>query len=174
LGLSVAVEGTVKILFGEATEGSKAFKDAVKNLKKYATAWPGIKGSSEAELILARLPGLLDQLNTVRPKDVLFRLATDKAVDKSHVAAWSKLRNSAAHAADIGSSKYQKLLDRISASTVLLYQMIFYAIGYQGPFTDWSAYGHPARDYPSRDELPTDYTPQAEGLITSKRLPSTR
>jgi len=71
-------------------------------------------------------------------------------VTEGHVKAWSLLRNKTAHANTKAAGSTQDLVKLCDVVTVLLYHLIFKAIGYEGHYTDYSEYGYPPRRYRGR------------------------
>jgi hypothetical protein len=103
-----------------------------------------------------RLGGLLSQFNSVRAKDTMMRLASEGVVRDADVKAWGRLRNQAAHASIQVAGSLQDLVDLCEAVTVLMYHLIFKAIGYEGAYTDWSEYGYPTRWFRGRHPTEED------------------
>jgi hypothetical protein len=150
LALGVAVEGLAKALFPEKAEASPALKAAVKDLKRHVEAWPGGKGLESGPGLLRRLPGYLDQLLGASTKDLLYALAARRVIREEHIKTWGELRNAAAHAAAIDPRPDQRFIDRCNTVTVLMYHLVFRAIGYEGLYSDYSTYEYPFRRYRGR------------------------
>jgi hypothetical protein len=150
LALGVAVEGLCKDLFPESPEAEARMKKWVKDLRTHCEGWGGFADSAARTALYDRLGGLIGQLTGVRAKDILVRLTFDGAVSDRHVKAWSRLRNQAAHANTKVGDSLQELVSLCDAVTVLLYQLVFKAIGYEGMYTDYSEYGYPPKRYRGR------------------------
>ena len=111
--------------------------------------------------ILKRAEGQLSAMNNKRPQDILYALADTGRVEKNYVDAWRYLRNRHVHPKlqDIEKPTpvdMQKLLDHIHKVEVLLRQLTFHLIGYEGPFTDYGARGthdFPSKQYPLAVEI---------------------
>jgi hypothetical protein len=100
-----------------------------------------------------RMKGLINAMGNKRPQDTLYALADTGHVEKDYVEAWTYLRNRHLHPTlkDLKKPEledYQKLVDHIHRVEVLLRQLTFYLIGYEGPFTDYGVEGFPTKQYP--------------------------
>jgi hypothetical protein len=100
-------------------------------------------------------------MSSKRPQDTLYALGDAGRVEKSYVEAWTYLRNRHVHPKlqDLEkptSADMQKLLDHIHKVEVLLRQLTFHLIGYEGPFTDYGARGFPSKQYPLANESGSD------------------
>jgi hypothetical protein len=157
LALGVAVEGLAKELFPEAGQCSQEWKELVTELRQHCLGWDGFSTGRAPQALSKRLPGLFGQLVTARAKDRLFALVDRKVVQARHVEAWSRLRNATAHGVTSFTDSLQELVDLCSAVTVLMYHLIFHAIGYEGVYTDYSTHHFPYRLYfgraPQHDEI---------------------
>ena len=139
LGLSVAVEGIAALVeIPEAPDAKqlRALDDWL--IKK-------VRPNKKFAAFIPKLKGLLSMLGQVRPQDKLALLANSGHVSKANANAWAELRNRHAHPkpldlTDIGSDHYQRLIDLINKTTVVMYHLTFYLIGYRGKYTD---YGNP-------------------------------
>jgi hypothetical protein len=154
LALGVAVEGLCKELFPETSEQARQLREWVKSLRKHCEQWDGFQDQGIRKALFDRVGGLLGQLNNIRAKDTLMRLAAEGALQERHVKAWGTLRNQAAHASIQAGGPLQELVDLCEAVTVLMYHLVFKAIGYEGAFSDWSEYGYPVRWF--RGRRPTE------------------
>jgi len=148
LGITVAVEGLVNLAYPRLGRLTAAYKAAVKELRGYATKWPGFPDGGVGSSLRARLPGLVGQLNDVGAGKRLELLAEMGLVEGRLVRAWKKLRHPAAHAETPDPGKRQELADHVHAAGVLLNQLVFGAIGYEGPYSDYSTHDFPVRNYP--------------------------
>ena len=79
--------------------------------------------------------------------------------DAEHIRAWKKLRNKFVHPRQIDLKKLndnqlQELVHMIHKVTVLMYHIVFYLIGYNGKFSDYSSLGFPERSYPLNEPVP--------------------
>lgn len=150
LGLSVSVEGLVKILRGDIGKPSASFKSAVSHLREYVEKWEGVPGWDGDASLRGRLPGLINQLTSFRPVDRLHQLAREEAIEERLVDSWKRLRNLSAHAETPDAQDHQNFYDSIMSASVLLNQLVFGAIGYEGDYSDYSKHGFPVRRYPPR------------------------
>lgn len=78
------------------------------------------------------------------------QLVAERVIFLRHVKAWGTLRNQVAHANVQATGSLQQLVDLCEAVTMLLYHLIFKAVGYEGVYTDRSEYGYPTRWYRGR------------------------
>lgn len=68
-------------------------------------------------------------------------------MSKEQLKAWQKLRNKSAYSYqthDLSGDEFIKLIFQVN---VLFYHLIFYAIGYEGLYTDVSELGFPIKQY---------------------------
>ena len=101
----------------------------------------------------ARMKGSIDSMGNKRPEDTLYALANIGRVEKAYVKAWRYLRNRHVHPSIKDLNKpdptdYQNLFDNIRRVEVLLRQLTFYLIGYEGPFTDYATANFASKQYP--------------------------
>ena len=161
LGLAVAVEGITNALFPHCAKIDKDHSDSVEAMFEYvellfariAVSFSGdylekLKGLHE------RIAGFRGQLLEVRAVDRMHQLARKGMLDKHHITAWKKLRNTSAHAGTPGAPVNQKLVDNIHSTIMLMYMLVFGAIEYKGRYIDYSTHGFPPRAYPSREIAP--------------------
>jgi len=154
LGLSIAVEGVVKLAGADLGKPSSVFKAAVRKLKDHCAQWLGIEGWDGNDSLKSRAGNLLSQLCSVRAVDRLYALAENGSVQQPLVEAWKALRNPTAHAEIPDTAENQRFVDHVMAATVLLYQLVFSAIGYTGPYSDYATRGFPVSTYPPSSPQP--------------------
>jgi hypothetical protein len=150
IGVSVAVEGIAKLVKSETptTEERKRVTILTKHLLDHISSLPCFNDLSK------RVKGLLGMMQDVRVQDRLTPLVSNGYVDYAYISAWSKLRNKHVHPSsrnlDMANidDYHQSMLDLINKTTVLMYHIIFYMIGYKGKFTDYGTTGYPFKDYP--------------------------
>jgi len=46
------------------------------------------------------------------------------------------------------SNEIQSMFDLINKTTTFMYQIVFYLIGYKGPYSDYGKHGYPPGQYP--------------------------
>lgn len=102
---------------------------------------------------LLRLDGMISGLTNERVQDKLHALAEMGHVTREYIKSWTKLRNRQVHPKSVDlrkpdSAYMQETLDLIHQVEVLLHQVIFHLIGYEGMFTDYGARQFPLRQYP--------------------------
>jgi hypothetical protein len=143
LGLSVAVEGMVKAEFANVRRAgridhSAATDDLISRLSADA--------SLDAEF-RERVVGSLRNLKNVRPGDILRGLEERDLIPPKSERVWQQLRNPAAHADQMNAADIDKLYRRCLAVLALAHQLVFLAIGYQGPYTNHSKRGWPTEHW---------------------------
>jgi hypothetical protein len=159
LGLAVAVEGMTNTLFAHSGKRDALYKSVIGDLCAYVGKWSPTCQPELVDELRPRLEGFRSQLLGLRPIDRMYAIARDGVIDERYIKPWSNLRNKSTHAGEPGSRTYQELVDRVLTAAVLMYEMVFHAIGYKGRYTDYSTYGFPARWYPSRG-VAIEPTPQ--------------
>ena len=142
LGLGIAIEGVLAAEFSAAGEPTVDVTSAVKEAVAFLGNWDG--DSRVKERALTALRAMLRP----RAKDRLLSLVADGSIRRKDFNAWDAIRNRAAHARPPEREKLQKWIDNCFRAEVLLYHLIFRAIGYEGQFTDYGADGWPQVDYP--------------------------
>ena len=150
--LCTEIEGILKEEYSEIGNPSDNFLRLIGSVKKYFKKWKipeceDADNDSESN-IKDRINGLLGLLEQPRPIEKLRYLLNSGAVSEECVRAWQELRPMLAHAYDPDSEHTQDFLDKFFRTLVLFYQLIFYKIGYEGKFTDYSIRGWPFKNYP--------------------------
>lgn len=168
LALAVGVEGVLKTEFPTAGMPNDDFKLAVKD------AQHRLQTCVTNEDLAKRLEGSLGAMLSPRASDRLYALASRNAVLRAQIAAWERLRNSTTHADRPDLIPLQELLDLCHTVTVLLYHIVFCAIGYEGVYTDYSTHGWPTRKYPPETENAVSTSGASGGLLDKSREDSGR
>jgi hypothetical protein len=148
VGVSVAVEGMANLL---PVRREIPSKQSVKSLQN-CIAHDLLSRDGYGDMA-DRIRGLIWRLRDVRIQDHIEPLVEDGYAERDHLKAWLKLRNKHVHPKEIDLQKltmgdYQEMIDLINMTTVLMYHITFYLIGYRGKFTDYSINGFPAKDFP--------------------------
>jgi len=149
VGVSVALEGIATLINVERTDKER---DTVAKLR----CWVLKQLASHEEFLhlQKRLSGLLGMLDNDRVQDRLAPLVASGHVRDEHLRAWSRLRNRHVHPKVIdlrnaANRDFQELFDLINKTTVLMYHVVFYLIGYEGPYTDYGTHRYPPGNYPT-------------------------
>jgi hypothetical protein len=149
IGVSVAVEGIANLIKGEVPAEEKTkLADLMKLVLAHISAQPCLAGFAD------RVKGLLGTMQNMRPQDRLWPPIEQGYVNQEYLRAWSKLRNKHVHPGELGlgdttiTDYHQKLLGLINKTTVLMYWIIFYLIGYKGKFIDYGVPDYPYKEYP--------------------------
>jgi hypothetical protein len=155
IGVSVAVEGIASLIKGDLPPEEKTKLDGLKkSVLAHIGAQPCLAGFAD------RVRGLLGMMQNVRPQDRLRPLIEQGCANQAYLKAWSDLRNKHVHPgeSDLGdmtiTDYHQKLLGLINKTTVLMYQIIFYIIGYEGKFIDYGVPDYPYKEFPERSPVP--------------------
>jgi hypothetical protein len=153
VGVSVAVEAvaSLAILRGERKKAAQ-----IARIQTAMRKW--LAEQSFPEDHVNRVAGFIIALGDKRPQDTMYELAKTGRVEKSYIKAWQHLRNRHVHPKLKDLKKplpndYQKLIDDIHRTEVLLRQLTFFLIEYEGPFTDYGIHGgqvFPSKQYPLR------------------------
>lgn len=141
LGLGIAIEGILEGEFSKIGTPSPEYIAAVEEMITY------IKSFSGDENVLERTVGALRSMKNARAKDKLLALEKEGIVRDKNVKAWDSIRNRGAHASPPEREELQKWIDNCYKTEVLLNHLIFYAIGYQGEFTDYGTPNWPQLQY---------------------------
>jgi hypothetical protein len=150
IGISVAVEGIARLVKSETptTEERKRLTILTKNVLDHISSQPCFND------LVNRVKSLLGMMQNVSVQDQLKPLVETGYVDYTYIKAWSNLRNKHVHPSshDLDMTNindyHQSMIDLINKTTVLMYHIIFYIIGYKGKFTDYGTTGYPIKDYP--------------------------
>ena len=148
VGVSVAVEALTSLV---ELPGNPEGDDSWAGFRRRVLEW--VTGQTDfSEEIKKRAQGLIGGSADKGAKQILRELAEKGRVDRRCVAAWDKLRNGRVHPNLVDlrlpdAADYRELYKRLQQVGVLLHQLTFHLIGYEGPFTD---YGHMngTRQYP--------------------------
>lgn len=150
LALGVAVEGLAKDLFHDSGALPASLKPMVKRLRTYFRAWPEFGSEETKKALYARVEAMLGRILDVSAKTRLYALANEKVVHVTLIEAWSNLRHASAHGVTPGSDDIQRLVDLCDSVTVLMYHLLFRAVGYEGSYRDYSVHGWPKKVYRGR------------------------
>jgi hypothetical protein len=149
LAISIAIEALSSLISIELDDTKV---NEIKSFQNRIYEWV-LKQSDVPEDITRRLRGQIQAMGRRRPQDKLHVLAANGHVTKDYIRAWANLRNRHVHPTIEDLKKpdlayFQDLLDHIHRAEVLLWQITFYLIGYEGPFTDYGTHGAPEMQYP--------------------------
>jgi hypothetical protein len=148
VGLSVAVEGIASLI---QVEKSNDELEELAKLQEYVLKHINLHESYGK--YSSRLKGLLNMMMNVRVQDRLRRLEEQGYVGEGAIDAWSSLRNRHVHPdeSELRSMEpeyLQRLFDRINKVTVLMYNVVFALIDYEGTYTDYGSRNYPTRNFP--------------------------
>ena len=150
VGISVAVEAVVGLI-ELPNDGVKGLERDWRSFRNACARYPELE--TDVPDLVRRMKGLIKIMSNKRPQDTMYALANRGYVEKSYVEAWTYLRNRHVHPTLNDLKKpdlvdYQNLLNHIHRVEVLLRQLTFYLIEYNGPFTDYGAENFPSKQYP--------------------------
>lgn len=153
IGLSVAVEGLASLI---KIEQDEAERRRLKDLQRHVLS--EVRSHEEFRGFANRVQGCLSGLDKVRPADRLNWLVKLGITEQRLVRTWRTLRNSSVHPVDAGdmdlaSASFQNKIDEIHSVVTLMYQIVFYLIGYEGPYTDYSQRGYATKDFHGATKL---------------------
>ena len=100
-----------------------------------------------------RIQGTMESQRNARNSDAIRAFIQRYGLDIGLVRSWSRLRNSAAHGSGTGGRAISELLRMRDEVQFLMYSIIFAAIEYSGPRTDYSAPGFPTTQWPPSSEV---------------------
>jgi hypothetical protein len=142
LALAVAVEG----LAGDCFPGlAPVSPDFLRELDAVQTA---VQSVALIEQSRSRISGSLNAMRSPRNSDVLRAFIANNRLPNGLYDSWSRLRHPSAHGRGAGGRDIETTLRLQSEVLSLLYSLVFAAINYTGPRTDYSLAGWPTRSWP--------------------------
>ena len=139
--LSVGIENILKHIHETGSQLSPTEKEWLGKAQEYFCSWGGPDDLSK------RIASTLSKLGKPSASMRLRELVKSGAIRDEHRKAWEKLRHKLAHGETIGSQPLQEFLELRNAVLVLFYHLVFFEIGYEGKYTDYSTINYPTRDY---------------------------
>jgi hypothetical protein len=154
VGYCVSLEALTSFV---TLNSDKEHRAHIEAFQEKARSW--LATQTEDKDLTPRLDGMISGMAAERPADKLYALAKSGHVTEAYIKSWTRLRNKHLHPrpADLGkpdAAYMQDMLDLIHQVEVLLFQVIFCVIGYEGPFTDYGVKGFPTRQYPLPTPVP--------------------
>lgn len=144
---SIALEGLLRLAAGSPGSGQQSSLAADRDTFE---TWLDRNPESLTPHFIARLRGFLGMLNQPpRPVDILrsWRARQLLGVNDQDIEAWSRTRNSSAHAALIAPApnrdELQNRVTRLDRVVNLINRIVLQLIGYTGNYVDYSQPGHP-------------------------------
>jgi hypothetical protein len=141
LGLGVAIEGILECEYSNIGAPSSAYIKAIDEMITYVNSFSG------DENLRKRILSSVYKMKKARAKDKLLALQKAGIIREEDLKAWDYIRNSGAHARPPEREELQKWIDNCYKAEVLLNHLIFYAIDYQGQFTDYGSQNWPQSRY---------------------------
>ena len=139
--ISVAVESILKYVHESKFSLSPEEEEWIKKAREHFGSWGG------PENLCKRIIGLFSLLSKPSASMRLQELVEAGAITNEQRQAWNKLRNKLAHGGVLGSASLQEFLELSNTVLVLFYHLVFFAIGYEGKYTDYSTLDWPIKDY---------------------------
>lgn len=142
LALAVAVEGLAGECFPDLAPVSVEF---LAELDEAEAALSGVRLSDQTR---QRVSGTIGQMRKPRNSDLLRAFITNSRLPGGLLKSWSSLRNTSTHGGGDGGREIERTLRLKSEVLSLLYSIVFTAINYTGPRTDYSRPGCPTAAWP--------------------------
>lgn len=140
--LVAAVEGLVRSHFKlpESDSNTGLPGEWISQLNHVSSAISGIQLDFR---LRSRVDGALDSIrsNAVRAQDVLFAMRDRGLLAGPAIESYRSLRNPTAHGSPLDWTDPQQTLNRLGEVQTLLNRLVYYVVGYTGPFTDFAP-GH--------------------------------
>jgi len=159
-GLSIAVERILSLLYPEMGTPPESIREQIRSLAKHVRCWAG------DDTLKERACGAIGAMSTPRAKDRLRELLNEGTVSQREVDAWAELRNPAAHGELEDRADIEQILTNVNRVIMLMYRLIFRAIGYVRLYTDYGSPGWPVRSLTGADEAASDGTHGQKDLET--------
>ncbi len=141
LVLTAAVESLLSKVFGSYGKMPKAKKEEI---DKVSASLVDLDISEEMRL---RIEGTLGTMKAPRAADQLKALCDKGAITHEQWKAWQTLRNASSHKFLAETKSPEELYALYASVLVLLYHLVFFAIDYDGSYTDWGESGWPTKQY---------------------------
>ncbi len=146
----ICLEGLLKIVFEPASMSDTGITpDEIDRVHEWLKANPPSIGDKLKE----RMKGLLSNINSRRPIDILHHLRTTGTlgVENEDIQAWKDLRNTAAHArlsVPENNIRKQLMIDQHHRVQTLINKVALHAMQYKGRYIDYGTRGWPCRAFP--------------------------
>ncbi len=139
---SVAVESIVTQLYPSDTPREQEILEAWR-----ARVIEMLEDSKCPKTPKVRIVRVLEQLRHPRAADALYQLAEQGVVKRSYVRVWKELRAAVTHGGTQIERNAELTYQRIATVTTLMYQIVFFAVGYRGTYRDRGMRGWPVQTY---------------------------
>jgi hypothetical protein len=142
LALAVAVEGLAGDCFPRLAPVSPEL------LIELDAVLAAVRGVALGEQTRNRINGSVNAMRAPRNSDILRAFIANNRLPNDLYNSWSRLRHSSAHGGGAGGRDIETMLRLKSEVLSLLYSLVFAAINYTGPRTDYSQPGWPTLAWP--------------------------
>lgn len=139
---SVAIEAILKLEFSELKNNDLELQSQIEIITDIIQ-----KQDNITDKFKKRIFGLLGSFKNPRAKDRLHILKKQGFINEMHIEEYGKLRDTSAHGSQFSDISLQEIIDSCNSVLVLFYHLIFTAIEYKGPYTDYSSYNFPLKDF---------------------------
>jgi hypothetical protein len=142
LALAVAVEGLAVHCFPSLAPVTAEFLAELVKVEAAASTL-GLSGRTQD-----RLAGTIANMRQPRGSDLLRAFLATNHLPPQLFGSWRSLRNTLAHGGGDGGRKVEETVQLKNEVLFLLYSLVFAAIGYTGPRTDYTARNWPTSAWP--------------------------
>jgi hypothetical protein len=148
-GVSIALEALTSLV---KLPGDRQQRTRISKFYKAVAQLLNSKSDLEADLVTRALD-MLRPMNRARPQERLKSLSRLGFIEKAYIKNWGPLRNRHVHPKLMGlrrpsQADSRKLIRTILEVEVLLYQVAFFLIKYEGEYTDYGKENWPLAKYP--------------------------
>jgi hypothetical protein len=158
LEIGVCVEGILAREFPGAGALSEADIEAMEEARRI------IEKSEINDGLRRRMAGAMNSWRQPSATERLQCLVGEGVIDEAEYSAWRKLRHPSTHGRVPAVQDLQEFVDLCHTGTVLLYKLIFRAVGYDGKYTDYSTHGWPLKDCPRPSYSPENSTGEPDSV----------
>lgn len=144
LTLTVVIESLLRSEFPDLGEPDQRTEDSIEEITKIVQAW------DSADSIKNRVLGMIGSFRVPSATDKMRILVEKDVITDEQYRDWKKLRNPTAHSYLSTGIPAPDMIQLLQSCEVLFYHLVFHAIGYEGPYIDYSTPGWPLRNYPRR------------------------
>jgi hypothetical protein len=142
LTLSTSIEAILK------EQMADLFKPPASLSKNIRIAQDIIKASLDLDnAFQRRLEGAFGSMKKLRANDILHNLKNHGLIDDALVDIYGPIRNGSAHGDKMSGGDLQDYINKLHSVLVLFYHLVFLSIKYEGPYSDYSAYGFPEKTF---------------------------
>jgi hypothetical protein len=142
LTLTVAIESLLGTEFPSLGEPTPKLESSIQKIRTHIKSWEGDPSIKD------RVLSMIGNLSSASATDKMRALVDRNAITEEQYKAWKKLRNPTAHSYLKTGIATPDMIKLLQSCEVLFFHLIFHAIGYKGPYMDFSTPGWPLKEYP--------------------------